>query len=71
MKLSIRLPELVWISLAWAEIIPEVTVLPKPNGLPIAIIKSPTLLSSELPNFTKAKGALDSTLSKARSVRLS
>ena len=32
--------------------IPEVTVPPNPNGLPIAITQSPILESSELPNFT-------------------
>ena len=35
-----------------AEIIPEVTVPPKPNGLPIAITQSPTLALSESPNLT-------------------
>ena len=34
-----------------AEIIPEVTVPPKPKGLPIAITQSPTLALSELPKF--------------------
>ena len=32
--------------------IPEVTVPPKPNGLPIAITQSPILALSESPNFT-------------------
>ena len=35
-----------------AEIIPEVTVPPKPNGFPIAITQSPILALSESPNFT-------------------
>ena len=35
-----------------AEIIPEVTVPPNPNGLPIAITQSPTLALSESPNLT-------------------
>ena len=35
-----------------AEIIPEVTVPPKPNGLPIAITQSPILALSESPNWT-------------------
>ena len=35
-----------------AEIIPEVTVPPKPKGFPIAITQSPILGLSELPNFT-------------------
>ena len=35
-----------------AEIIPAVTVPPKPKGLPIAITQSPILALSEFPNFT-------------------
>ena len=35
-----------------ADIIPEVTVPPNPNGLPIAITQSPTLALSESPNLT-------------------
>ncbi|MNY76605.1 hypothetical protein D3C86_2162440 [compost metagenome] len=35
-----------------AEIIPDVTVPPKPNGLPIAITQSPILALSESPNLT-------------------
>ena len=35
-----------------AEIIPEVTVPPKPKGLPIAITQSPILDLSEFPNLT-------------------
>ncbi len=40
-------------SLDLADIIPVLTELPKPNGLPIAITVSPTLAVSELPNATK------------------
>ena len=35
-----------------ADIIPAVTVPPKPKGLPIAITQSPILALSEFPNFT-------------------
>ena len=35
-----------------AEIIPDVTVPPKPKGLPIAITQSPILALSESPNLT-------------------
>ena len=35
-----------------AEMIPDVTVPPNPNGFPIAITQSPTLAVSESPNFT-------------------
>ena len=38
-----------------ADIIPEVTVPPKPKGLPIAITQSPILALSESPNFTGIK----------------
>ena len=40
------------ISLFLEEIIPEVTVPPKPNGLPIAITQSPTRALSEFPKLT-------------------
>ena len=40
------------ISLFLAEIIPEVTVPPKPNGLPIATTQSPTRALSEFPKAT-------------------
>ena len=35
-----------------AEMMPTVTVPPRPNGLPIAITQSPIRILSELPNFT-------------------
>ena len=58
-------------SLLKAEIIPLVTVPPKPKGLPIAIIECPTLALSESASFTKLSDFFDSTFSKARSVNLS
>ena len=42
-----------------AEIIPAVTVPPKPKGLPIAITQSPILALSESPNFTGRNLSLD------------
>ena len=42
-----------------AEIIPEVTVPPKPKGFPIAITQSPTLALSELPKFTGENFSFD------------
>ena len=42
-----------------AEIIPEVTVPPNPNGFPIAITQSPILALSESPNFTEINFSLD------------
>ena len=38
-----------------AEIIPDVTVPPKPSGFPIAITQSPIRALSESPNFTGLK----------------
>ena len=35
-----------------ADIIPAVTVPPRPKGFPIAITQSPILALSELPKFT-------------------
>ena len=58
-------------SLLKADIIPDVTVPPKPKGLPIAITEWPTLALSESANFKKFKGFFDSTFNKARSVSLS
>ena len=46
-------------SLFLDEIIPEVTVPPKPKGLPIAITQSPTLAVSESPNLTGKKSSSD------------
>ena len=42
-----------------AEIIPAVTVPPKPKGLPIAITQSPILALLESPNFTGWNLSLD------------
>ena len=56
------------ISLFLAEIIPEVTVPPKPNGLPIAITQSPTLALSESPNATGINFLSDSISKTARSI---
>ena len=47
---------------------PAVTVLAKPNGLPMAMTQSPTRVSSESPNSRKGSGSSDSTRSTARSV---
>ena len=47
--------------------IPEVTVLPSPNGLPIAITKSPTSTASDSPIIISVR-SFASTLSKAISV---
>ena len=51
-----------FISLFLAEIIPEVTVPPNPNGFPIAMTQSPTLDLSESPKFTVSKTALVSLI---------
>ena len=48
-----------------AEIIPDVTVPPKPNGLPIARTQSPILAISEFPNFTGLKISSESIFSTA------
>jgi hypothetical protein len=50
---------------------PAVTVLPSPNGLPIAMIQSPTRTESLSANVTAVKGRSASILSKARSVLVS
>ncbi len=55
-------------SLLKAEIIPDVTVPPRPKGFPIAITECPTLALSELANFTYGKGSFDSTFKSAKSV---
>ena len=60
-----------FISLLKAEIIPDVTVPPRPKGFPIAITECQTRALSESANFTNFKGFFDFTLSKARSVNLS
>src|SRR6516225_8520030 len=60
-----------WMSRAVAEIMPEVTVPPRPNGLPIASTQSPTLVLVESPQIAAGSGAFGSTLSSARSVTAS
>ena len=50
-----------------AEMMPAVTVPPRPNGLPMATTHWPTSAESELPQGTAVKGARASTLSRARS----
>ena len=54
-----------------AEMMPTVTVPPRPNGLPIAITQSPTRILPESPKVTAGSGFLGSTLSRARSVFVS
>ena len=56
------------ISLFRAEIIPAVTVPPKPNGLPIATAQSPTLAVSESPNLTVLNLSLVSIFKTAISI---
>ena len=51
-----------------AETMPSVTVPPRPNGLPIAITQSPTLILPESPKLTEVSGLSALTLSSARSV---
>jgi hypothetical protein len=51
-----------------AEIIPAVTVPPRPKGFPMATTQSPTRDLSEFPNFTASKGTSDSTFNTAKSV---
>src|SRR5882724_9449472 len=51
-----------------AEMIPVVTVPPRPNGLPTARTQSPTRVLSELPKVTVGSFAEASILSRARSV---
>ena len=51
-----------------AEIIPAVTVPPRPNGLPIAITQSPILDLSELPNFTGLNYSSDFIFNTAISI---
>ena len=46
-------------SLFLDEIIPEVTVPPKPKGFPIAITQSPTRALSELPKVTGVNFSCD------------
>src|SRR6266566_8448064 len=58
-------------SRAVAEMIPAVTVPPRPNGLPIASTQSPTLALFESPQLAAGSGVLASTLRRARSVTTS
>ena len=56
-----------FISLFLAEIIPAVTVPPRPKGLPIAITQSPTRALSEFPNLTGTNFLFDSIFITAKS----
>ena len=47
---------------------PDVTVPPSPNGLPIASTQSPTLVLVESPQLAAGSGVLASTLSNAKSL---
>src|SRR5882672_517177 len=57
---------LEWISRAVAEMIPDVTVPPRPKGLPIASTQSPTFALFESPQIAAGSGAFASTLRRAR-----
>ena len=59
------------ISLLKAEMIPDVTVPPKPKGFPIAKTECPTLALSESANFKYGREPFGSTLRRAISVSLS
>ena len=50
---------------------PAVTEPPRPNGLPMAITQSPTRSALLSPNETEGSGCPASTLSTARSTRVS
>ena len=50
-----------------AEMMPAVTVPPRPNGLPMATTHWPTSAASELAHGTAVSGLRDSTFSRARS----
>ena len=56
-------------SLFLEEIIPEVTVPPKPKGLPIAITQSPMRALSESPKLTVLNFSSDSICKTARSYK--
>ena len=60
-----------FMSLAFADTIPKVTVVANPNGLPIAKAQLPTLALSELPQFTGVNSKSVSTFKIAKSVFLS
>ncbi len=51
-----------------AEMMPTVTLPPRPKGLPIAITQSPTRIFEESPKVTALSGFLGSTCRSARSV---
>lgn len=55
----------------FADIMPLVTELPRPKGLPMAKIHSPTLMLSELPNFTALSGSKGEIFRRDKSVLLS
>ena len=55
-------------SRASAEITPTVSVLLRPNGLPIAKTQLPILAASESPHSTIGSGSSGSILMSARSV---
>ncbi len=58
-------------SRAVAEMMPAVTLPPRPNGLPIASTQSPTRALAESPHAAAGSGVLASIFSKARSVTAS
>src|SRR5215467_13095005 len=62
---------LEWMSRAVAEMMPDVTVPPRPKGLPIASTQSPTLALAESPQDAAASGAFGSTFRSARSLTAS
>ena len=51
-----------------AEMMPTVTLPPRPKGLPMAMTQSPTRMAEELPKDTALRGSLGSTFRSARSV---
>ena len=55
-------------SLFLDEIIPVVTVPPKPKGFPIAMTQSPILALSESPKLTGTKLSFDSISKMAKSI---
>ena len=59
------------ISLLNADIIPVVTVPPRPKGFPMAITEWPTFAVSESAKLTNGRGFFDSTFRSAISVSLS
>ncbi len=70
--LSIEKPFGAWICRWSAETMPVVTVWSKPNGLPIAIVGSPTCRSFEFPSGIGLRSASSgSTLRTARSLERS